>query len=149
MAGKSPVSNETKLLDAISSLKRAIGVPDHPQRIDHFRPIGAKIYTNDANSSEILGALFHQFLHGDKIVYTKDKDGKGIPLPFNQQCGESENSDVYYIELSMSDAKKRVFVERLNKYIQKILEPTRRDLNDSANKSGRVSRAESGTSKSR
>ncbi len=60
-----PTKGQKEFLDAVSSLKRAFGIPNHPTKRDEFKRVDVwdpecHIYTADAASAELLGELLYR-----------------------------------------------------------------------------------------
>jgi hypothetical protein len=51
-------------LAALSSLKRVLGIADHPNKPDEFKDIYLKVHTQDENSAILLGELLYRFATG-------------------------------------------------------------------------------------
>lgn len=56
-------------LATISSLKRALGIPNHPTKTDTFIGDDFHIYTPDEESAQLIGELFFRYGNGRRAAY--------------------------------------------------------------------------------
>ena len=122
---------EKKMLEAVSSLKRAIGAADSREQPDYIDKEGlVHVHTPDDDSNSILNALFHQFLHGDAPVFALDKQGKSVSLPCNFAFQQGDRRS-FEVELHVPDTDRLQFIERIDNYIEKLIAPTGPATNES------------------
>lgn len=128
MSKKSPTTLKTildeQLLDAVSRLKRVIGAADHLGHPDHCKDKIMHIYVTDGDSVAILNSLFHQFIHGDKLVSYQKPDGKPNLVPLNDAFKREDGA--FEAEVFVPPAVRKKFLERLNNYIDLFTSPTSR-----------------------
>lgn len=67
--GESRKLDERKALATISSLKRALGIPNHPVKKDEFVSGRCHIYTPDEDSANLLGELLFRFGNNSRAAY--------------------------------------------------------------------------------
>jgi hypothetical protein len=62
-------AQEKEALAVVSSLKRALGVPNHPDRKDEFADGKVHIYTTDASSAKLIGELLWRYGNGPRAAF--------------------------------------------------------------------------------
>src|ERR1700744_4901888 len=66
-------------LAAISSLKRALGIPNHKARTDEIRDKRCHVYTIDLETAQLLAEIFYKWANGRrKSYYDQTKPGSTL-----------------------------------------------------------------------
>jgi hypothetical protein len=128
VSGRRTVSNEQKLLDAISTLKRVTGVPNSKTKTDECHPEGRiQVYTTDLDSAQILSNLISQSLmkvrgHTEKYWSKPERFGEFHDLIKIHPTEDKE----YRVYLSYPPIWTRAFIENINEKTQLLTAPDNR-----------------------
>lgn len=111
-----------KLLTAVSSLKRAAGIPDSAWRRDITEEDNYySLYTSDLESVHILCNLMGQLLiapHTEKYYSTREDSDPRYFLTMDKL-----DSDTYEVRFAVLDTEVRQLTERVKKLTQKLIAP--------------------------
>jgi len=111
-------ADERKALATVSSLKRALGVPNHPTKKDAFVEKHCHIYTPDEESAILLGELLYRYGNGPREKFYNAHPEK-ITIRDTVQVRALEEG----FAVSMNIPWPKTFVTFLEKMINKQIAP--------------------------
>lgn len=107
-------------LESISTLKRAIGIPNHPTKRDAFEAEKCHIYTTDKASAELLGELLFRSCGGARKDHQDASAGLSIADTIETRQLEDDCYDV-----SISIIHPPSFAKALKRMADKHISPDR------------------------
>lgn len=116
---KLAASKSEKLLDAISALKRATGIPGHPRNGDTWLEGTCYVHTTDADSAKILSNLVGKILtHGHTEKFWKTHAGAHDLLRLKHL-----GYDIYRIDFPASERNLRWLTQQVEETTQTLIAP--------------------------
>ncbi len=111
-----------KFLTAVSSLKRAAGIPDHPFQGDSMGGDDwCSLYTTDPESAHMLSNLMGSILiapHTEKYWSIREDMDPRYFLKIKH-----EGDDIYQVKFALRDVELRQRTELVKKLAQKLIAP--------------------------
>jgi hypothetical protein len=112
-----------RLLDAISSLKRAAQIPNLKHLEDHWKDGECIVFTGDRNSGTILHNLLVQALSaGHSSDYWRKHPGQGL----HQKIDASDDDDIFQIIFPAEEKSCQVLAERIENVTKNLIAPEKR-----------------------
>ena|ERR1700735_2103893 len=123
MVGKRPVSDERKLLDAISTLKRITGTPNLPDKKDDRNTV----FTSDYESAVVMANLLSQCLlkvtgHTEKF-WSKGEHPRTAPDWHESVKIVEDGNQRYRIIFRLAPVLHSRMAEHVNEKAQRLIAP--------------------------